>query len=77
MPWQWMAPESLSDYTFSTKSDVWSYGITLFEYFSCAATPYAGILYGEEFLNAMQSSSDPDSFPPLTMGKPPYASDLM
>ncbi|OXA39050.1 Platelet-derived growth factor receptor alpha [Folsomia candida] len=41
------------------------------------ATPYAGILYGEEFLNAMQSSSDPDSFPPLTMGKPPYASDLI
>ncbi|CAG9531325.1 unnamed protein product [Cercopithifilaria johnstoni] len=43
MPIRWMAPESLMDGKFTMKSDVWSYGITLYEMLTLAQQPYLGL----------------------------------
>ncbi|XP_023245276.1 vascular endothelial growth factor receptor 2 [Copidosoma floridanum] len=38
---RWMSIESMRDGVFSTKSDVWSFGIVLWEFFTLAETPYS------------------------------------
>lgn len=43
MPVRWMAPESLVDGIFTSKSDVFSYGIVLWEIVTYAHQPYPGL----------------------------------
>ncbi|XP_033928004.1 tyrosine-protein kinase receptor UFO-like [Melopsittacus undulatus] len=66
VPVKWVALESLESRVYSTKSDVWSFGVTMWEVLARGRTPYPGLENGDvyEYLRGGQRLRAPPDCPP-------------
>ncbi|XP_036982285.1 tyrosine-protein kinase SYK isoform X3 [Artibeus jamaicensis] len=71
-PVKWYAPECINYYKFSSKSDVWSFGVLMWEAFSYGQKPYRGMKGSE--VSAMLEKGERMGCPP---GCPREMYDLM
>ncbi|KAH7718278.1 proto-oncogene tyrosine-protein kinase receptor Ret-like [Aphelenchoides avenae] len=69
LPYKWMAPESLREVIFSTYTDVWSFGVLLYEIFSGGATPFSDIETAADLLAFLDSGQQ--------LKRPPGCSNAM
>jgi len=65
LPWRWMAIESLASLNFSSQSDVWAFGVTLWEIYSLGNIPFPGLSWDVSFVTRLEQG--------LRMSAPKYA----
>ena len=65
LPVRWMSPEALNTLQFTHRSDVWSYGVFLWEIYTYGARPYSGYTTQEviERVRNHQVLPSPDNCP--------------
>ena len=68
VPVKWMAPESMTDNLYTAKSDVWGFGVLLWELVTLGQSPYPAV--GHHLLLGLLQSG-------YRMKKPPCCSDFM
>lgn len=59
-PVKWYAPECINYFRFSSKSDVWSFGVLMWEAYSYGQKPYKG-MRGNDVLQMIESGQRMDS----------------
>lgn len=69
LPVKWLAIETISDQVFSTYSDIWSFGVVIWELLSLGTTPYPGMSAGPELFEKLKEG--------YRMEKPKYATQEM
>ncbi|XP_028450580.1 macrophage colony-stimulating factor 1 receptor 2 [Perca flavescens] len=71
LPVKWMAPESIFQCVYTVQSDVWSYGVLLWETFSLGKSPYPNIAVDTKFYKMIQDGRhmDQPDFAPAEMYK--------
>ncbi|KAE8284716.1 Tyrosine-protein kinase SYK [Larimichthys crocea] len=71
-PVKWYAPECINYFKFSSKSDVWSFGVLMWEAYSFGQKPYKG-MKGNDVMQMIESGQRMDS----PANCPPEMYDLM
>lgn len=69
LPVKWMSPESIFECVYTFESDVWSYGILLWEIFSLGNSPYPGMPVDAKFYKLIKEGyrMDAPDFAPSEM----------
>ncbi|XP_015817491.3 macrophage colony-stimulating factor 1 receptor 2 isoform X1 [Nothobranchius furzeri] len=69
LPVKWMAPESIFECVYTVQSDVWSYGVLLWEIFSLGKSPYPNVVVDTNFYKMIKDGRH--------MEQPEFAPDEM
>ncbi|XP_046723469.1 macrophage colony-stimulating factor 1 receptor isoform X1 [Silurus meridionalis] len=69
LPVKWMSPESIFACLYTVQSDVWSYGILLWEIFSLGRSPYPDVVVDAQFYKMIRCG--------YHMSQPEFAPDEM
>lgn len=59
MPIKWLAPECIIDRLYSHKSDVWAYGVTIWELLTFGSKPFDDMVVKEIYLNLKKGTRLP------------------